>query len=274
MYSYTDLLTGLQQIPLTESRVILVHSSYKSLGSIEGGAETVVDALLGWVGSEGTVLLPNFNFHSWTESHYFDIRETPSHMGIIGELGRLRPDTVRTPHPIYSFAVLGKRKDEFAACDDVEAYGPNSAFALFYKLNGLNVSIGLHWNSTFSMHHYVEYNTGCDYRRVKKFSGIYVGYDDEPQIKTYSMFVRMDGRVITDIVPGMDEVFDAGVIKAAPVGDALVHYCPAIDFFDHMSVIIRDHPEKLHKIKTPNHNCNSLILNSSKNLKFQLITVP
>lgn len=229
----------------------MVHSSYKSLGGIEGGAEPVIDVLQEWVGPEGTVLLPNFNFQSWTETHYFDVLETPSHMGIIGELGRLRPEAARTPHPIYSFAALGKRKEEFRQTEDVEAYGPNSAFALFHKLNGMIISIGLHWNSTFSLHHYVEYNTGCDYRRAKRFSGIYVGYDGEPKTKTYSMFVRKDDCVITDIVPGMDELYERGVIRSTEVGDATVHYSSANDFFDNMSVIVRKHPEKLHRIENP-----------------------
>ena len=251
MYSFSDLLNGFQAIPLTTSRVIIVHNSYKSLGGVAGGAETVLDALLEWVGPEGTVLFPTFNFSSWSESHYFDIAETPSHMGIIGELARQRPEAVRTPHPMYSFAALGKYKDEFGACNDVEAYGPNSVFARFHELNGTNVSIGLHWNSTFSMHHYVEYCTGCDYRRAKHFAGIYIGYDGIPRVKTYSMFVRKDQRVITDIVPGMDELFENGVIKAAQVGDAIVHYASANDFFDNMSVIVRQHPEKLHKIRQP-----------------------
>ena len=253
MYTYQEILDGFRNIPLTSSRIVLVHSSYKSLGGVDGGAEVVVDALLDWVGPEGTVLLPNFNFRAWTESHYFDIHETPSHMGIIGELGRLRPESSRTPHPIYTFAAFGRYKKAFVACDDVEAYGPKSVFALFHKLNGLNLSIGLHWNSTFSMHHYVEYITGCDYRRVKKFSGIYVGYDNNPNIKTYSMFVRKDNKVITDIVPGMDELFEAGIINSSQVGDAVVHYCSANDFFDNMSVIIREHPEKVHKIKPPKY---------------------
>lgn len=249
MYSYEEILAGFRKIPLTDSRIILVHSSYKSLGVVEGGAEAVINALLEWVGTEGTVLLPNFNFQSWTETHYFDVRETLSQMGIISELGRLRPQAVRTPHPIYSFTVLGKQQKEFTACDDVESYGPNSVFALFHKLNGLNVSIGLDWNSTFSMIHYVEYNVGCDHRRVKNFSGIYVGYDNEPKIKTYSMFVRKDSRVITDAVPGTDELFNAGIIKAVSVGDSTVHYCGAVEYFDNLSVIVREHPEKLHKIK-------------------------
>ena len=251
MYSFDDILKGFQTIELTESRVIMVHSSYKSLGGVEGGAETVIDALLDFVGPEGTVLFPNFNFQSWTENHYFDINETPSKMGIIGELARLRKEAIRTPHPIYSFAALGKKREEFGACDDIEAYGDNSVFGLFHRLNGVIVSIGLHWNSTFSIHHYVEYKTGCDYRRVKKFAGIYVGYDGEPKLKVYSMFVRKDFNVITDIVPGMDELFEKGVIKETQVGAAKVHFATANDFFNNMSEIVRSHPEKLHKIKSP-----------------------
>lgn len=249
MLNYEDLLAGFRTIELTSSKIMMVHSSYKALGGVEGGAERVIDALLDFVGPEGTLLFPNFNFQSWTESHYFDIRETPSKMGIIGELARLRGETVRTPHPIYSFAALGKRKMDFAVCNDIEAYGPNSVFALFHQLNGMILSIGLHWNSTFSMHHYVEFRSGCDYRRVKRFSGIYVDYEGIPQIKTYSMFVRKNFRIITDIVEGMDELLENGVIRVTRVGGARVHYASANDFYDNMSVIIRNHPEKLHKVK-------------------------
>ncbi|MGD2158122.1 MAG: AAC(3) family N-acetyltransferase [Anaerolineales bacterium] len=253
MYSYDDLLAGFRSVELTPSKVLMIHSSYKALGGVDGGAERLIDALLDFVGPEGTLLFPNFNFQSWTESHYFDIRETPSKMGIIGELARLRDKAVRTPHPIYSFAVLGKRKMDFAVCDDMEAYGPNSVFALFHELNGTIVSIGLHWNSTFSMHHYVEYRTGCDYRRIKRFAGIYVDYEGIPQIKTYTMFVRKNFRIITDIVEGMDELLESGVIRETRVGDAKVHYASANDFFDHMSIIVRTHPEKLHKVKPPKY---------------------
>jgi len=251
MFSYEDIVKGFQTIDLTPSRVIMVHSSYKSLGSVEGGAETVIDALQEFVGLDGTILFPDFNFQSWTEDHYFDVLETPSKMGIIGELARLHSEALRTPHPIYSFAALGKRKEEFRACDDEEAYGDQSAFALFHHLNGMIISIGLHWNSTFSMHHYVEYKTGCNYRRVKRFSGIYVGYDGVPKVKTYTMFVRKDFNVVTDIVPGMDELFEKGVIRETQVGASKVHYASANAFFDNMSVIVREHPEKLHKIKQP-----------------------
>ena len=252
MLTHKQLLDGFRQTSVKPGDTIIVHTSYKSLGGVEGGADTVIDAFIELAGRDGTVMFPAFNFQSWTETHYWDVLETPSKMGMITELARLRPDAKRTPHPIYSFSVWGARADEFAAADDAEAYGPRSAFALFHKINGTILSIGLDFNNTFSMHHYIEYNVGCDYRRIKEFSGIYVGYDRVPRIKTYSMFVRKNDRVKTYIVPGMNELLAAGVIQEVQVGEAKVHFATAKDFYDNMSVIVREHPEKLHYIEDPN----------------------
>lgn len=250
MIDYGGLLEGFRKVGIKLGDTILVHSSYKSLGGVVGGAETIINALEELVGAEGTLIFPAFNFNSWTEEHYFDILETPSQMGIITELARHRTrlgtNAIRTPHPIYSFSVLGKYAKEFYETDDPEAYGNNSAFSLFHKLNGTIVSIGLDFNHSFSMQHYIEYRTGCDYRRVKEFSGIYMGYDRTPKIKKYSMFVRLNDTVKTDIIPGMNELLDGGGIKEINIGKAKVHYMTANEFFDNMAVIIKEHPEKLH----------------------------
>ena len=249
MLSRDQLLDGFRQTAVRHGDTVIVHTSYKSLGGVDGGVEAVIDVLLDLVGAGGTLLFPAFNFQSWTETHYFDVLETPSRMGMITELARLRPGARRTPHPIYSFSALGPRAEEFAGTDDPEAYGPKSAFALFHATNGTILSIGLDFNNTFSMHHYIEYRVGCTYRRVKQFSGIYVGYDRKPLVKTYSMFVRRHEGVKTYIVPGMNELLAAGIIKEVQIGRAKVHFATAKDFYDNMSVIVRDHPEKLHFIE-------------------------
>ncbi len=228
--------------------VVMVHSALRSLGPVAGGADTIIDAFLDAVGPEGTVLFPTFNFNAWTEHHYWDVDETPSEMGAMSEVARARRGARRTPHPIYSFAALGARADEFAACEDIEAYGDNSVFALFHRLDGLIVSLGLFFNTTFSLHHYVERVVGCDYRRTKVFGGIYLGADRTPTVKAYTMFVRLGAHVKTWIVPGMDELHARGVIEEATLGNAAVHYCRASRFFDEMSVIIRERPEMLHEM--------------------------
>ena len=249
MLEFDDLIRGFEKMGISPGDTIMVHSSYKSLGGVNGGADTVIDALVESVGDKGTVLFPTFNFKSWVDTHYFDVRETASHMGVITELARCREAAVRTPHPLYSFAVLGNRQEEFAACDDVEAVGDNSVFALFHKLNGLIVSIGLDFNSSFTFSVHAIYKAGGYWRRVKKFSGIYVGYDGEPQLKTYSMYVRSTFQVITDIKPAINELIEREIIEVHQLGDASVHTVRANPFYDAWTVIAKNHPEKLYRTK-------------------------
>jgi len=88
MLNKKELLDGFGQLNLKKGETIIVHTSYKSLGGVEGGAETVIDVMRELVGKEGTVMFPAFNFQSWTETHYWDVQETPSKMGMITELAR------------------------------------------------------------------------------------------------------------------------------------------------------------------------------------------
>ena len=249
MLDFEALVAGFRSMGVKNGDTIMVHSSYKSMGGVKGGADTVVDALVESVSPDGTVLFPTFNFKSWVETHYFDIRETFSHMGVITELARCRQDAIRTPHPIYSFAVLGKRQDEFAACDDVEAVGDHSVFALFHKLNGMIVSIGLDFNSSFTFSVHAIYKAGGYWRRVKNFSGLYVGYDGVPQIKTYSMYVRATLWVKTDIEPAIQDLIDRNIMQEAELGSARVQYVRARPFYDAWTEIAKIHPEKLHYVE-------------------------
>lgn len=247
MLSQSHIVDRLRQLGVVEGSLVMQHMSYKSLGPVAGGAETIVDAFVEAVGSSGTVLFPTFNFTSWTREHYWNRDETSSEMGIVSELARRRPESARTPHPIYSFAALGARADEFAACDDREAFGDDSVFGLFHRLDGIIVSLGLHLNSTFSMHHYVERVVGADYRRIKLFGGLYVD-SGEVSPRIYSMFVRNDATVKTWIVPGMEKLVQDGAITVDKIGEAITHYAQAGAFFDAMSAVVRDHPEMLHEI--------------------------
>lgn len=233
--------TGIQK-----GDTVMVHSSFRSLGPVEGGADTIIDALMEAVGSEGTVLFPTFNFHAWTEEHYWDINETPSEMGALTEVARKRPRAVRTPHPIYSFAALGARAEEFASCDDPEALGDGSVFGLFHRLDGLIVSIGLDYNSSFTMVHYVERANGAPYRRTKRFGGIYVGRDGEPRLRSFTMFVRRE-ETRTMINPAMVDLVAREVVGQTHLGEATVAFCRAGTYFSEITRVVRERPNQLHE---------------------------
>jgi aminoglycoside 3-N-acetyltransferase len=91
---------------------LCVHASLSRLGYIEGGAATVVDALIEAIGDDGCLAMPAFSMDG-TMKHYldrgetFDVRNTPSHVGAIAEVFRRRDGVLRSVHPSHSLTALG-----------------------------------------------------------------------------------------------------------------------------------------------------------------------
>ena len=139
-------MTNATQQQLTEQFVglglprgasVLVHSSLKSLGWVEGGAEAVVQALVDAVGPEGTVMVPNLPFRGSLSNYLkdeptFDVRKTPSRMGAITEALRKRPDARRSLHSSHAAAVVG-RLQEFMTADHEKCLTTCGEFSPYYK---------------------------------------------------------------------------------------------------------------------------------------------
>ncbi|HUV39024.1 MAG TPA: AAC(3) family N-acetyltransferase [Planctomycetota bacterium] len=135
MTTRAQLAEGFSALGLSEGASVLVHSSLKSLGWVEGGAAAVVDALLDATGPTGTVMVPNLPFRGSLTQYLlskptFDVRTTPSLMGAITEALRLHRDARRSLHSSHSVAAVGRLRDEMTRShelDDVTC-GPHSAY--------------------------------------------------------------------------------------------------------------------------------------------------
>jgi len=112
----TDIASGLHGMGLKAGAKIMVHSSLSSLGHVEGGGATVVEAFLDVLGSAGTLMVPTFT-HSGTE--YFDPLVSPSKNGAITEAARARPEAVRSLHPTHAVTAIGPEAEELVG-DDLE----------------------------------------------------------------------------------------------------------------------------------------------------------
>ena len=103
-YTKEQLLQQLRDMGIKSTDNLLVHSSMKSLGPVQGGADTVLDALMEAV-PEGLLILPT---HTWkqmcAEYSFFDPETEPVCVGILPELFRKRPGVVRSLHPTHSMA--------------------------------------------------------------------------------------------------------------------------------------------------------------------------
>lgn len=118
MYTQSMLMEQLEQLRINRQGTVLVHSSMKSLGEVEGGADTVLDALSEYM-KDGLLVLPT---HTWSyinaNNPRFEVAHSPTCVGILTELFRQRPGVVRSWHPTHSVAALGKEAAAFTSGDE------------------------------------------------------------------------------------------------------------------------------------------------------------
>jgi aminoglycoside 3-N-acetyltransferase len=145
----------LSRIGLREQGVVLVHASLRSLGQIEGGAETVIQALLAALGPAGTLLLPALSYDNVNrDSPSFDVRRTPACIGALPEYFRQRTGTLRSIHPTHSVCGLGRLAPELLDGheQDHTPCGPNSPFHRLPDYRGQILFLGCGLRPNTSMH--------------------------------------------------------------------------------------------------------------------------
>jgi len=94
------MLQKLQEIGIVHGDVLLVHSSLRAIGPVDGRADGLLNALCEAVGTDGTVVMPTFNYE--TPQPFFDPNATPSRTGMLCERLRQRTNAVRSLHPTHS----------------------------------------------------------------------------------------------------------------------------------------------------------------------------
>ena len=73
-----QIVFDLQLGGIQRGDVVMMHSALSSIGYVEGGADTVIDAVLEAIGPEGTFAVSTMSFHN-----PFDAATDPSTVGII-----------------------------------------------------------------------------------------------------------------------------------------------------------------------------------------------
>lgn len=113
MHTEKSLLAQLEKMNIDQKGTVIVHSSMKSIGNVAGGASTVLNAFSTFM-KEGLLVFPT---HTWREVHKnqlkFYVESSPSHIGILTELFRKRPNVIHSLHPTHSVGALGKAAKEF-----------------------------------------------------------------------------------------------------------------------------------------------------------------
>jgi len=153
------IISGLQQLKDLPGARVMVHSSLSSFGHVEGGAYTVIAALMEVVTPQGTLMMPSFNHGVAFEDGapgYYDPGETPTTNGAIPDLFWRLPGVQRSLDPTHAIAAWGQDSRRYTQHHHrTLTMGLQSPLGMLYQDGGLGLLLGVGYGSN-TFHHIVE----------------------------------------------------------------------------------------------------------------------
>lgn len=260
MLTYRDLLRGFQTLKIPARVPVLVHASLSAFGPVQGGAETMVQALLGAFPS---LMAPTFTYKTMltpqtgpdsngivygTERGLNRMAEffrpdmpADRMMGIIHETLRRRPDAMRSTHPILSFA--GVKAASLLAVQTLQ--NPLAPMRALYYRQGWVLLLGVD-HTTNSCLHYAEHCAG------------------RKQFLRWAL--TSAGAVECPGFPGCSDGFQAvapyleACVRQVQMGEALVQAMPVTALVDTAVELIRQDAQALLCSRTDCLRCEAVRL--------------
>ena len=142
-----DITKAARQVGIRKGDIVMMHSSFKSLGEVDGGAETVIGGMLDAVGEEGTLVLPTFSQKDFGNSYKTWHMDKPSDTGYLTEYFRKREGSLRSDQATHSVAAFGKMAKEITATHGHThkrfgnfgdtPFSADSPYEKMYNMNGM-----------------------------------------------------------------------------------------------------------------------------------------
>ncbi len=252
-----DLARGLLALGLEAGMTVLAHASLRSLGSVDGGAETVVDALREVLGPAGTLVVATATEENSTTSRAhqariagmttkqvrefraamppFDRAVTPAGTGRIAEAVRTMPGAIRSAHPQSSFAAIGPLARRLMRQHKIVCHlGEDSPLGKLYTSGSWILLAGVGYQACSALHlaeyRYVQTPPQQTYRCVIRYRG-------KPVWRAYRDVV-LDDSDFTDIGVTLDKEI---VSHYGHIGSAECRLMPLKETVDRATEWMRTH---------------------------------
>jgi aminoglycoside 3-N-acetyltransferase len=162
-YDTERLRETLRSLGVQTGDSVMLHSAFGRDHGFRGSIEQLTDAFIDVVGPEGHLLMVSLPYRSSSLEYlrnlkHFDVRNTPSMMGLVSEFFRRRGDVLRSAHPTHPVLVRGPRAEWFVADhpDCLYPCGPGSPFDKLAQVDGKVVFFNVPFD-TFTFFHHLEH---------------------------------------------------------------------------------------------------------------------
>ncbi len=138
----------MNSLDVKHGSVVFIHSSFDKM-NLSFSPYRALQILMETVGSEGTVLFPAWHYIGRAEDYLksgkvFDVKRSPSVLGLLPELARRHNYAHRSLHPTASIVAIGKHAEELTSQHHIDIYpcGENSPMYLMMKYNARIIGLG------------------------------------------------------------------------------------------------------------------------------------
>jgi aminoglycoside 3-N-acetyltransferase len=145
--------------------ILMVHSSVNHMAPMfTDNPIELLHELMAFCGPQRTLAMPAFYFGgaadadvvaAFTRDPRFDVRRTPSQMGVLTELFRRTKGVRQSLHPTHRIAALGPLAEDLTAGHETASstFGPGSPFDFMARRETLIIGIGKPFEVLTQVHH-------------------------------------------------------------------------------------------------------------------------
>jgi aminoglycoside 3-N-acetyltransferase len=212
-----QIVENLKELGLAAGDMVIVHSAMAAMGRVEGGATTVIEALLEVLTPSGTLVMPAF-----AGGFPFDFKNSPAGLGIVTETFRNYPGVKRSFHPTHSVCVLGPKADELIRdhLKSPTACGKETPYGRLIDMDGKILLLGVDNDRNTILHTLEEY-AEAPYLSDREFPYL----DEKGEVKMLPMKAFPGPH--RDFI-GLDPLFRmTGAMKTGKVGKAVARLLDA-----------------------------------------------
>lgn len=231
MLTFDGIMQALADMDAPRGGIVTVHSAMKQIGPIDGGAETLLDALIAYFTQEGGLLfIPT---HTWCKlTPTLDLLEPKSGIGVLANVAARDKRAIRSLHPTQSLAVFGDRQRalDFVSGEEkmVTMTSPKGCYGKFYEQGGHILLLGVGQDKNTFLH-CVEEMLGVENRIAKEPMDCTIRHLDG-SLEHRSLYV-IQSEGIEDVSHQYTKYEPAfrkhGCIRDGVLGNAKVQLCDA-----------------------------------------------
>ncbi len=161
-YSRVELTAAVRDAGIGPGNTVLVHSGFDRTSGFQGTPSDVIDGLLEAIAPDGNLLMMSIPYRGSSQRYVerdplFDVRRSPSAVGLISEVFRRRADVSRSASPLHPVLACGPLSAWLTTDHDKSPFscGKGSPFERFLALDGIFLFFDAPFSSLTFMH-YVE----------------------------------------------------------------------------------------------------------------------